>query len=142
MASTADDRDLTEALVGLSGVLEGIKAAASRRLGLTPQQAQLLCVIEPRALTHGDLAHLLLCDKTNVTGLVNRLERRQLVRRQADPEDRRVTRVVLTDQGATLMTRFREAVSEAVAGPLAPWPASRRGTLLELVHGAADMLRT
>jgi DNA-binding MarR family transcriptional regulator len=141
MSPTLDDRDLTDALVGLCGVLEGIKAAASRRLGLTPQQAQLLCMIESRERTHGDLASLLHCDKTNITGLVDRLERRQLVRRQLDPEDRRVTRVILTDQGATLMTQFRGEVSKAVAGPFGPWPASRRGTLVELAHTATDMLR-
>jgi DNA-binding MarR family transcriptional regulator len=142
MGATVDDQDLTDALVGLGTVLEGIKAAASRPLGLTPQQAHLLCVIETRERTHGELADLLQCDKTNITGLVSRLERRHLVGRQLDPEDRRVTRVALTTRGAALMSEFRDSVSKAVADPLKSWSAGRRSKLSELALSATDLLRT
>ncbi|MEV0223909.1 MarR family transcriptional regulator [Streptomyces sp. NPDC050704] len=140
MSPTPEDRELTDTLAGLSTQLEGIKATESRRLGLTPQQAQLLCVIEPGERTHGELAALLHCDKTNITGLVGRLERRGLVRRQTAPKDRRATHVILTDEGAALMTRFRDAVTTTVTELFTTWPPADRAALTRLAHTATHLL--
>lgn len=46
-----------------------------------------------------DLAERLSCDKSHVTGLVDGLEERGLVTRQADPRDRRIKQLVLTEAG-------------------------------------------
>lgn len=45
------------------------------------------------------LACAMTCDNSNVTGLINRLEKRGLVERRADPNDRRVRVLALTDEG-------------------------------------------
>ena len=57
------------------------------------------CFSWPRRLPMNELAALLACDNSNVTGLVDRLEARGLVTRQPSPEDRRVKHIVLTDAG-------------------------------------------
>jgi len=136
-----DDPELAEALLELCCVVEGIRAAASREFGLTSQQAQLLTVVASQEPTHGELASRLHCDKTNITGLVDRLERRELVRRQPDSEDRRVARVFTTDQGAELVTRFRKTVSTAIAGHLESWPATRHHQLITLARATTEALR-
>ncbi|MFI6387077.1 MarR family winged helix-turn-helix transcriptional regulator [Nonomuraea sp. NPDC050540] len=141
MPLPAPDSELAEALLELSCIVEGIRATVSRELGLTPQQAQLLTAVHPKELAHGELASRLHCDKTNITGLVNRLERRDLVRRQPDPDDRRLTKVFLTDQGAELVTRFREAMSTAATKHFASWPADRHSQLLDLLRTTAEALR-
>jgi DNA-binding MarR family transcriptional regulator len=141
MGEAVRDPELAAELLELSCVIEGIRATASRELGLTPQQAQLLTSVAPRELTHGELASRLHCDKTNITGLVDRLERRELVRRQPDPEDRRVTQVFLTDQGAELVSRFRSAVTAAVAVHLGSWPAAHRQQLATLARTTIEALR-
>ena len=138
MNRSPHDEELATALIELSCHVEGIRATASRALGLTPQQAQLLTSVAPGALTHGELAIRLHCDKTNVTGLVDRLERRALVRRRPDPADRRVAQVSLTDDGAELVARFREAVTAAVTGMLDAWPTDNRRRLAALARGAVD----
>ncbi|UWZ59663.1 MarR family transcriptional regulator [Dactylosporangium aurantiacum] len=46
-----------------------------------------------------DLAEWLHCDASNVTGIVDGLERRGLVTRQSSPSDRRVKHLVLTEEG-------------------------------------------
>jgi DNA-binding MarR family transcriptional regulator len=132
------DEELATALIELSCHVEGIRATASRALGLTPQQAQLLTSVAAGPLTHGELATRLHCDKTNVTGLVDRLERRALVRRRADLADRRVAQVSLTDDGVELVGRFREAVTAAVTDRLEGWPTERRRELAGLARGAID----
>ena len=50
----------------------------------------------------GRLAETLSCDASNVTGLVDRLESRGLVRRAPSAEDRRVKVLQLTPTGARL----------------------------------------
>lgn len=52
----------------------------------------------------GRLAETLACDASNVTGLVDRLESRGLVRRHPSASDRRVKVLVLTPTGARLRT--------------------------------------
>ena len=44
-----------------------------------------------------------------MTGLVGRLERKGLLRRTADPEDRRTRRLVLTEQGTDALAAIEPA---------------------------------
>jgi MarR family transcriptional regulator, organic hydroperoxide resistance regulator len=72
-------------------------------LELSPAQCHVLHLIEPdRPIPMGQLAETLACDASNVTGLVDRLESRGLVRRRPSPEDRRVKVLVLTPTGSRL----------------------------------------
>ena len=74
-------------------------------LELSPAQCHVLHLLEPeRPLPMGRLARTLACDASNVTGLVDRLESRGLVRRRPSPEDRRVKVLILTPSGARLRT--------------------------------------
>jgi DNA-binding MarR family transcriptional regulator len=72
-------------------------------LRLSPAQCHVLHLIEPdRPLPMGQLAETLACDASNVTGLVDRLESRGLLRRRPSAGDRRVKVLVLTPTGARL----------------------------------------
>jgi DNA-binding MarR family transcriptional regulator len=51
----------------------------------------------------------------NVTRLVDRLEMQGLLKRVADPKDRRVSRVVITPKGRRLMERLEEPVQTMAA---------------------------
>jgi DNA-binding MarR family transcriptional regulator len=61
----------------------------------------------------GRLAEALACDASNVTGLVDRLESRGLVRRHPSAEDRRVKVLELTPSGV----RLRSTVFERMTQP-------------------------
>src|SRR5580765_3165460 len=72
---------------------------------LSPVQCHVLHLIEPeRPLPMSRLAETLSSDASNVTGLVDRLESRGLVRRRPSVEDRRVKVLQLTPAGARLRT--------------------------------------
>jgi DNA-binding MarR family transcriptional regulator len=49
-----------------------------------------------------DLSRVLFTDKSNVTGIVDRLEQLNLVTRTPDPRDRRVILITLTSEGQQL----------------------------------------
>jgi DNA-binding MarR family transcriptional regulator len=81
---------------------------------LSPAQCHVLHLIEPgRPMAMGQLAETLACDKSNVTGLVDRLESRGLVCRQASATDRRLKVLALTPQGVKL----RAVVLEKMTTP-------------------------
>jgi DNA-binding MarR family transcriptional regulator len=83
-------------------------------LDLTPPLADALWQLDPElgAASRRDLAERLRCDPSNVTFLVDRLERRGLVARAAAPEDRRITALVLTASGV----RARDRLIATIAG--------------------------
>ena len=71
--------------------------------GLTEQQWRVLRVLwEHEAVTLNRLARLTLIPAPSLVGVVDRLERDQLVTRQRSEADRRKVNVVLTSQGAAL----------------------------------------
>ncbi|TQK50108.1 MarR family transcriptional regulator [Streptomyces sp. SLBN-118] len=86
-------------------------AATAAQHGLTSTQAKVLAQLDGPLPMRG-LAALLVCDASNVTGIVDRLEARELVRREADPADRRVKNVVATDAGREIIRRVREEMQE------------------------------
>lgn len=99
--------------------------------GLTRQQASLLGLLdEPRPMS--TLAHLLQRDASNITGLVDRLERQDLVRRERDGRDRRVTLISATPAGSELHRRF-EAALYGTGLPFDALSAEERTTLLSLL---------
>src|SRR5262245_28921867 len=72
--------------------------AAAREFDLLPPHLFALKNLDrPRPM--GELARMLFCDSSNVTGIVDRLEERGLVARTADENDRRVRLLVLTSEG-------------------------------------------
>jgi MarR family transcriptional regulator, organic hydroperoxide resistance regulator len=72
-------------------------------LRLSPAQCHVLHLIEPeRPIPMGELAQTLSCHASNVTGLVDGLESRGLLRRRPSPADRRVKVLVLTPTGLRL----------------------------------------
>jgi DNA-binding MarR family transcriptional regulator len=81
---------------------------------LSPAQCHVLHLMEPdRPIPMGRIAEGLACDASNVTGLVDRLESRGLIRRQSSREDRRVKVLELTAEGA----RLRSTVLERMTKP-------------------------
>ncbi|MFI8536127.1 MarR family winged helix-turn-helix transcriptional regulator [Streptomyces aquilus] len=140
MAAASDD-ELVETLIGVFMEIDGLFSTASRQLGLTPQQAQLLCFAQHLQPSFSELATLLHCDKTNITGLVDRLQRRDLITRQPDAHDRRITRVHLTPQGEALTGQFQQAINTTLATRFSSWPRTQRDSLVDLLRSATTALR-
>jgi DNA-binding MarR family transcriptional regulator len=102
--------DLMEVVAALVTAYYRDFSDAAAREGLTPAQAKALATLR-RPVPMRALADRLFCDASNVTGIVDRLESRGLVRRQADAKDRRVKNVVATDEGSATMLRIRAQMS-------------------------------
>ena len=89
--------------------------SAGQDLALSPPQGIVLRFLDqPRPM--GELAALMHCDNSNMTGIVDRLEERGLVRRASAEGDRRVKLIELTEDGAGV----REEMARRIAEPPEP----------------------
>lgn len=112
---------------------------ASRDVGLTAQQAELLCqVLEPRSIS--ELAERLHWDRSNVSHLVNRVSARDLVDRLPDDQDGRVSRVVVTDSGRTAAVTFLRRLEALTSDLRRDWSPERTATAAELLTEIAESL--
>jgi DNA-binding MarR family transcriptional regulator len=84
--------------------------AASARLGMTQQQYQALLALKthpgPEPLTISGLAALLMIKHHSAVGMVDRLEKQGIVRREPSETDRRVVAIRLTAAGARKMGKL------------------------------------
>jgi DNA-binding MarR family transcriptional regulator len=111
----ADEIDVATGLVRLSSLVQSVYARVSERHDLTPVQAKLLCVLADSPRCMAKLAALFGVEKAALTGLVDRAERRGLVRRAPVPGDRRALLVTLTPDGRQAATAFLDEVKAGVA---------------------------
>ena len=79
---------------------------------LAPQQMIALRILGGGPQKMSDLAQALFCDNSNVTGIVDRLEERGLVRREAAEGDRRVKLLVLTEEGEWMRAEITKRMAE------------------------------
>jgi MarR family transcriptional regulator, 2-MHQ and catechol-resistance regulon repressor len=88
------------------------------RYGLTLPQGNVLWTLNARSPDAGmpitEIAHSQGVSKANMTGIIDRMEREGLVRRVADPGDRRVTLIEMTDKAKTLMQTLTPAYDQHV----------------------------
>ena len=111
---TSVAEDAWRLLFELAKRKHSVLVPALAELHLTPVQGHALRLLDPeRPIAMSALADALFCHASNVTGIVDRLETRGLVERQAGREDRRVKMLALTEAG----TRVRSKVVELMRTP-------------------------
>jgi len=96
-----------------------------------PQLKVLFLLYAEGSASMGYLAHALGVTLSTVTGIVDRLVEHRLVRRQEDPQDRRLVVCRLTDQGHTTAERLHQAGRSRVRAVLADLSAEDLQTVVE-----------
>lgn len=132
--TAARDTDLASALVQTMHRLQDLHAETSRPLGLTPQQAHLLCVLISGPLGMTELSGILSIERSSLTSMVDRLERRCLVARIPSPGDRRACRIELTADGLAVAHQAHDAVVTRINSLTAALPAAVRQTVINALR--------
>jgi DNA-binding MarR family transcriptional regulator len=122
-----------DGLAQLSFLVHGLLEHRAAEHDLSIIQTRLLGVLRDRKPTMNELAKLLELDKSSVTGLVDRAERRGLVVRVPSTADRRVVLVALTVRGRSLVSQASAGFEADVARLLGCLSPSERSTLSGLV---------
>ena len=132
MAEPEADLGIVDALTQLSFLVQGTLAKHAATQELSMIQTRLLGVLRDREPTMQELARLLELDKSSVTGLVDRAERRGLVQRAPSTDDRRAVRVKLTSQGRRVVRSVEAAFEAELASATACLSSAEQGRLSRL----------
>jgi DNA-binding MarR family transcriptional regulator len=109
-----DDLGLTDALVQLSFAVQSALCQVATDHGLSIAQVKVLGVLRDREPGIQQLARHLDVDKSSVSGLIDRAERKGLVRRLAASEDGRAVRVSPTPKGRRIMAAVETDITSAL----------------------------
>ena len=109
--------------------------AVCAEFDLTPAQGHALRVLDPaRPIPMNTLAEALVCDASNVTGIVDKLELRGLIARQGADHDRRVKQLAVTERGCSIRDKLVAAVMNPPAA-VAALPSDVKTRLTTLLRG-------
>ncbi len=136
--SSHGDFDIVDALAELSFFVQGALAKHAATLDLSMIQTRLLGVLRDREPTMQELARILELDKSSVTGLVDRAERRGLVQRTPSTDDRRAIRVALTASGRRHIRDVGAAFQRDIAAATAPLSPADKKKLSSLARRVID----
>jgi MarR family transcriptional regulator, lower aerobic nicotinate degradation pathway regulator len=107
--------------------------------GVTPvQYAAMQAVANQPDLDQRSLARQIGLDTSTVAGVVDRLEARGLMLRQASPQDRRVRLLRLTPDGEATLAEVVPAMQRAQQRMLAPLPAAQRREFMRMLNVLVD----
>lgn len=115
------------------------------RWEISPSQFNVLNLLSgtEAGFTQIELSRHLIMHRSNVTGLVDRLEERGLVRREASATDRRTWCVVLTQDGTKLIQEILPhyyAAAEAVWGKISAARSAEMARDLAAIAAQADQI--
>ena len=102
--------------------------------GLTPLQFTSLVKIRDQGRASQNLlGRLTYADPATIMGVINRLVERQLIRKSADPDDKRKSILILTSKGLSLIESLETAAQAVSRETLAPLSSNEQKTFLRLL---------
>ena len=133
----ASGESLVRSLLEAAGVVEARLEAAVGPLSLAKLGVLRPLVEAKQPLPLSELAERQHCVRSNITQLVDRLEKEGLVRRRADPTDRRSVLAALTPAGERAYAKAMRALAEeqrAIVHSLSAGDAAHLKGVLELLE--------
>ena len=134
------DQDVLHVLMRIRQLTRGVtrhSRALNQNWGVTvPQLLCLRALSEQSSATPGSVAKSVNLNSSTVTGILDRLEKRGLVRRERTATDRRVITLVLTESGRDFLERAPIPLQERFVERLVRLP----GEELERVMTTLDLL--
>ena len=110
-------------------------AQVLKTVGLSATQYNVLRILRgaPGGLACGEIASRMITRDPDITRLLDRLEKRGLISRRRETEDRRTVMARITPEGLTLLARLDEPVEAAHRKQLGHLGRERLRTLTELL---------
>jgi len=112
---TAARRELIDALVTTSFATMAVlnRIGAEHDLSLT--QLRMLAILRDRRVKMSELAGYLGLDKSTISGLADRAEKRGLLQRAPNPDDGRAVDVFLSPAGIELADRGADLIAQSLS---------------------------
>lgn len=136
-AAVAATSPTVDALVQLSFAVQSVLTRVAAANELSVSQVRLLGILRDRTPSMAAIADVLELDRSSVSGLVDRAERRGLVARATSVTDARVTLVSATELGQQVSGRVATAVSAGLEQLVVEGSVSDLAALERLVGAIA-----
>ena len=133
MPARVQDLHLVDGLFQLSFRLHGTLARIAAEHDLSMIQVRLLGILRDREPAMLELARHLELEKSSLSGLVDRAEKRGLVERIPSPDDRRAAHIRVTAAGRKLSRVIEDEVNAEVVKLVGVLSRSDRERLADLV---------
>jgi DNA-binding MarR family transcriptional regulator len=132
------------ALLKTADALEQQAERVLRPSGLTASQYNVLRILRgaaPEGLACRAIGDRMICHDSDITRLLDRMEKRGLIARERQTEDRRVIKTHVTSQGLALLKTLDQPVRELHERQFRHMSATRLKTLAQLLEeiGACDL---
>ena len=136
------DRNFGFILNDVSRLMRTTFDRRAKSIGLTRSQWWVLVHLYRRdGLVQAELAEILEIERPTLGRLLDRLENKGWLRRQADPKDRRVKRVYLTDEVKPAMKSLRRITADLRQQVLEGLNKDEREQLVDtLIHMKTNLL--
>ena len=136
------DRNFGFILNDVSRLMRTTFDRRAKSIGLTRSQWWVLVHLYRRdGLVQAELAEILEIERPTLGRLLDRLENKGWLRRQADPKDRRVKRVYLTDEVKPAMKSLRRIAADLRQQVLEGLNKDEREQLVDsLIHMKTNLL--
>jgi DNA-binding MarR family transcriptional regulator len=121
-----------DATVQLSFAVQAVLTRIAAEYELSVTQLRLLGILRDRSPSMAALAAHLGLDRSSVTGLIDRAERRALVARGRSATDARVVTVSMTAEGRDLGLRIQRAVEVGITEILEAVPSADVAALVRI----------
>jgi len=108
-------------------------------IDLTPEQFLLIDLLwNQGVMSQQEIADTMQKDKNSVTKLVDALEKKNLVTRQQDPNDRRSNKLLLTDEANALKKKAKQVGILTIDGVLEGISQEEQEIFLKVLHKMSD----
>ena len=136
--------DLNLLVQKTSAVMQSLEREQMRRFGYTPTQSFLLSELLSAGsggIRMGDLALRMSLEKSTLTRICDVLEKRGVIARAPDAEDRRAVCAVLTSAGRKTAQELREERASYVTGILGKLPKGHVREVMTAFETVLDAFR-
>jgi len=114
--------------------------------GITEAQFNVLMLLKEQSvdgvINQTRLGNMLLVNRSNVTGLIDRMEKSGLVRRTADPDDRRVNQIEMTESGGLILKKARKAYYSRLEEIMSAFSKEEYNLICKLMEHIRAQVRT
>ena len=136
--STENEASIRQLVGNLRHLVRAIyldSAKMSRQYGLTSAQSSVVrTLFKNGPLSSADLSRKLYVTPSNITGIIDRLDKKGLVERIPQATDRRVVRIQLTAQGHALGEQLPDPIEKKLVASLSHMPHEQVSALCDLIR--------
>jgi DNA-binding MarR family transcriptional regulator len=134
-------RDLVDSIRLLVRAVHTDTLKFSKDFGLTGPQSMVLRILADAGdMSSADLSRKLYVTPSNITGIIDRLERKELVKRVRKTEDRRVVLIALTSEGGKVAGDLPDPIETILISRLHGMESGRIEEMADCLHDVLELI--